>query len=60
MVAQVRAGAQPLNYHKYSYRGAQPVSYNTKQSIPIAGIPIEYAYGCPSESAQPLSYYIFL
>ena len=55
MAAKVRVGAQPLNYHKYSYRGAQPVNYNTKQSIIIAGIPIEYSYGCPSERAQPVN-----
>ena len=60
MAAQVRVGARPLIYHKYSYTGAQPVNYKTKPSIKIAGVPIEYSYGCQSESAQPLNYYIFL
>ena len=60
MAAQVRVGAQPLSYHKYSYKGAQPVNYNTKQSITLACIPIKYSYGCPNESAQPLNYSIFI
>ena len=60
MAAQVRMGAQPLNYHNSYYRGAQAVNYHTKHIIPIAGIHIANSYGCPSESAQPLNYYIFL